>query len=146
MTGKAQHDSGGVEGARMGKTVEQVDHVAIGVADFEERLETLSSVVGFEVRRRGTYFANGKRLAMLGQAGGGFKIELCESPEQTGLLHLALRVEDVRAEFERLVAAGLKPIVEPRRIEPARADSAMVEDDGGWRIQLIHYDPDSPDL
>ena len=123
-----------------------VDHVAIGVADFDERLETLSTTLGLPIRRRGTFLANGKRLAMLGRPEDAFKIELCESPEQTGLLHVAFRVEDVPGAFDRLVTAGMKPIVEPRRIEPARAESAMVEDAAGWRIQLIRYDPDSPDL
>lgn len=126
--------------------MDHVDHVAIGVADFDERLDTLSSTIGLPVRRRGTYFLNGRRLAMLGGPSGGFKIELCESPEQTGFLHIAFRVDDVRAEFDRLVAAGMTPIGEPRRIEPARAESAMVEDSDGWRIQVIRYDADSPDL
>ena len=97
----------------------RLDHVALGVADLDERLRFLADT--------------------------SVKIELIESPDQQGFLHLAVHVDDVRAEFDRLTAAGLTAVRAPFRLDAAKADSALVQDPAGWMIQLVHYDPDSPD-
>ena len=124
----------------------RLDHVALGVADFDERLRFLEETLGFTLRRRGTNVRTGGRIAMMGHPDEAVKIELIESPEQQGFLHLAVRVDDVRAEFDRLTKAGLTPVRPPFRLEAAKADSALLKDDAGWMIQIVHYDPDSPDL
>jgi catechol 2,3-dioxygenase-like lactoylglutathione lyase family enzyme len=123
----------------------RLDHVALGVADLDERLRFLAETLGFTLRRLGTNVRTGGRIAMLGHPDTSVKIELIESPDQHGFLHLAVHVDDVPAEFERLTAAGLTPVRAPFRLEAAKADSALVRDPAGWMIQLVHYDPDSPD-
>jgi len=123
----------------------RLDHVALGVADLDERLRFLADTLGFTLRRLGTNVRTGGRIAMLGHPDTPVKIELIESPDQQGFLHLAMHVDDVRAEFERLTAAGLTPVRAPFRLEAAKADSAVVQDPAGWMIQIVHYDPDSPD-
>ena len=123
----------------------RLDHVALGVADLDERLRFLGETLGFTLRRLGTNVRTGGRIAMLGHPDTAVKIELIESPEEQGFLHLAVHVDDVRAEFDRLTAAGLTPVRAPFRLEAAKADSAVIRDGAGWTIQLVHYDPDRPD-
>jgi catechol 2,3-dioxygenase-like lactoylglutathione lyase family enzyme len=123
----------------------RLDHIALGVADLDERLRFLADTLGFTLRRVGTNVRTGGRIAMLGHPDTQAKIELIESPEQQGFLHLAVHVDDVRAEFDRLTAAGLTPVRAPFRLDAAKADSALLQDPAGWMIQLVHYDPDSPD-
>jgi len=128
------------------KGTARLDHVALGVADLDERLRFLADTLGFTLRRVGTNVRTDGRIAMLGHPDTQVKIELIESPDQQGFLHLAVRVDDVRAEFDRLAAAGLTPVRAPFRLDAAKADSALLQDPAGWMIQLVHYDPDSPDL
>lgn len=123
----------------------RLDHVALGVGDLDERLRFLEDTLGFTLRRRGTNVRTGGRIAMVGHPDTPVKLELIESPEEQGFLHLAIHVDDVRAEFERLTAAGLTPVRPPFRLEAAKADSALLKDEAGWMIQIVHYDPDSPD-
>lgn len=123
-----------------------VDHVAFAVADLDERIGFLRDVLGFTLRRLGTQVSTGHRIAFMGHPDSPVKVELIEDPERRGFLHLALRVDDVHAEFARLTAAGLKPVRPPFRLGAAKADSALLEDPEGWTIQIIRYDPDSPDL
>jgi catechol 2,3-dioxygenase-like lactoylglutathione lyase family enzyme len=123
----------------------RLDHVALGVPDLDERLRFLADTLGFTLRRLGTNVRTGGRIAMLGHPDTPVKIELIESADQQGFLHLAMHVDDVGAEFARLTAAGLTPVRPPFRLEAAKADSAVLQDPAGWMIQLVHYDPDSPD-
>jgi catechol 2,3-dioxygenase-like lactoylglutathione lyase family enzyme len=125
---------------------EQLDHVALGVADLDERIEFFTRHLGMVVRRRGTQHGTGSRIALLGQPGSSFKLELIQSPGERSLLHVAQRVSDLQPAYRSLVAAGLKPIREPHRLAAAKADTALLEDTSGLKIQLIQYDPDSPDL
>jgi catechol 2,3-dioxygenase-like lactoylglutathione lyase family enzyme len=123
-----------------------LDHIALAVEDLDERIEFFTQYLGMTLRRRGTEMSTGNRIAMLGQPGGSFKIELIEDPTRRGLQHIARRVDDVQAVFDALVAGGLKPLRAPRHIAPARADSALLEDHSGLQVQIVRYDPDSPDL
>jgi catechol 2,3-dioxygenase-like lactoylglutathione lyase family enzyme len=128
-----------VSGARL-------DHVALGVSNLDERLRFLADTLGFTLRRLGTNVRTGGRIAMVGHPDSSVKLELIESADEGGFLHLAVHVDDVAAEFERLTAAGLTPVRAPFRLEAAKADSAVLRDPAGWTIQIVHYDPDSPDL
>ena len=123
-----------------------LDHVALAVADLDERIAFFTQHMGMTLRRMGKEISTGSRIAMLGDPASGFKLELIESADRSGLQHIARRVDDVPAAFAAMVDAGMKPLREPRRIEPAKADSALVEDPSGLMVQLVRYDPDSPDL
>jgi hypothetical protein len=85
---------------------------------------------------------------MLGDPASPFKVELIETRagEPTGLLHLAVRVDDVEAEFLRLLAAGLQPVREPHDLPAARARTALLQAASGLQVQIIQYAPDSPDI
>lgn len=125
---------------------EQLDHIAVAVADLDERIEFFTQQMGMTLRRRGVETATGNRIAMLAEPVSGFKLELIEDSERRGMQHMARRVESVQDAYDAMVAAGCTGRREPRRIQAARADSALVEDPSGMLVQLIRYDPDSPDL
>ena len=125
--------------------IQGLDHIALGVVDFDGRCEFLTETMGLELRRTGTRYSTGTQIAFL--ADPVFKIELIEtSDEEAGMLHLAFRVDDVEAEYENLLSKGLKPIREPHELAAAKAKTALLQAASGLNIQIIQYAPDSPDL
>jgi predicted enzyme related to lactoylglutathione lyase len=65
------------------------------------------------------------------------------SHEAGGPLRIWLQVRDVRAEHERLVAAGVTVTREPRR-EPWGLVEMWIEDPDGVRIVLVQVPDDHP--
>jgi catechol 2,3-dioxygenase-like lactoylglutathione lyase family enzyme len=124
----------------------QLDHVALGVHDLDERIAFLTGVLGMTLRRIGKHVKSGGRIAMIADLNG-FKLELIELPDdEPAFQHLAYRVEDVEAAHASLVARGCTTIRGPHEIGAAKAMTALVEDPSGLQIQVITYAPDSPDL
>jgi catechol 2,3-dioxygenase-like lactoylglutathione lyase family enzyme len=124
----------------------QLDHVALGVRDLDERIAFLTGTLGMTLKRIGTHMKTGGRIAMIADQAG-FKLELIEVPPSEPLFqHLAYRVADVEAAYASLVAQGCRGLRSPAPIPPAKAMSALVEDQTGVQIQVIKYAPDSPDL
>lgn len=126
--------------------IEGLDHVALGVAAFDAQLSVLTNALGMELRRMGTHYASGRRIAMLADGAGG-KVELIETDgAKLSLVHLAFRVADVPEAFAYLQEQGFRPIRPPHELDAARAITALVEDPVGGQVQIIAYEPDSPDL
>ena len=124
----------------------QLDHVALGVHDLDERIAFLTGTLGMTLKRIGQHVKTGGRIAMIADSNG-FKLELIELPNhEPGFQHLAYRVEDVEAAHASLVAQGCASIRGPHEIGAAKAVTALVEDPSGTQIQVIKYAPDSPDL
>ena len=124
----------------------QLDHVALGVHDLDERIAFLTGTLGMTLKRIGKHVKTGGRIAMIADRNG-FKLELIELPnDEPGFQHLAYRVEDVEAAHASLVERGCKSIRGPHEIGAAKAVTALVEDPSGTQIQVIKYAPDSPDL
>lgn len=127
--------------------IDQIDHFALAVSDFDERVDFFTNKMGMTVRRHGKHFASGGRIVMLADPKSGFKIELVERPgKDTELTHVAFRVEDVSATHEQLLAEGLQSIRGPHHLDAAKADTALLKDASGMEIQIVRYEPDSPDL
>lgn len=127
--------------------MESVDHFALGVDDFEERCRFFTETLGMEMKRRSTRHSTGKQIAMLAFPDSEFKIELIETAsDETGFIHLAYRVDDLDAAYEKLSAAGLATLSEPHDLSAAKARTALMQDQTGLQIQIIEYAPDSPDL
>lgn len=125
---------------------QQIDHVALSVGDFDARLALLTTGLSMTLKRIGTYGKDAsRRIAMLAD-GAGFKLELIESDGPEVFEHVAWRVADVPAAVDELTAQGFTVDRPPRRIEAARADSALLYDPNGLAVQVIRYDADSPDL
>ncbi len=127
--------------------IEQIDHLAMGVRDIDERISFFTGVLGWTLGRRGTHIGSGGRIAFVSDPATGFKIELIETPDrQEGLMHLAFRVDDVAASRESLLTAGLEGVRGPLRLDAGKAETALLRDATGMEVQIIRYDADSPDL
>jgi lactoylglutathione lyase len=88
-----------------------IHHVAVRVTDLEASIGFYERHFGFKVADRLT-LASGARIAFLGQPDGGAQLELIagltDHHQGDGLVHhLAFRVDDVPAAFERLRDAGV---------------------------------------
>jgi hypothetical protein len=127
--------------------IERVDHVAIEVGDFDERLRRLTEDLGMTLKRIGRYRADPtRRIAMVSDAAG-FKLELIEGTAPHGeFRHIAWRVGDVVKAHDALVAAGYESVRAPAPLPPAKGETAVVSDGSGLSLQLVRYDADSPDL
>ncbi|MCH8876171.1 MAG: VOC family protein [Chloroflexi bacterium] len=124
-----------------------LDHFALGVVDFEAERVFFMETLGFELKRLGTRHGTGAQIAFLADQASNFKIELVEaSDKETGILHLAFRVDNVQVEYQNLLANGLLSIQEPHELPAAKAKTALLEAASGLKIQIIEYAPDSPDL
>lgn len=126
----------------------RIDHVALGVESIDAVLPTLLRLglrEGRHGRRGGT--PDGARITFVHDDVSGVKLELLETDaDERGLLHLAFGVDDVDGAFDALVADGFGSALEPTRIEPARARTAMVDGPQlDWLVQLIAYDPGAPE-
>jgi len=127
-------------------TIGQLDHFALGVHDLDERIAFLTGTLGMTLKRIGTHFKTGGRIAMIADANG-FKLELIELPTGApGLQHVAYRVDDVDAAYAQLLADGCTPIRGPHELSAAKAVTALLEDPSGLQVQIVKYAPDSPDL
>jgi catechol 2,3-dioxygenase-like lactoylglutathione lyase family enzyme len=123
-----------------------LDHVGTEEPDIDARVAFLADVLGFRVLRWGTHVVTGLRIAMVADPRG-TKLELMEVRERTGELdHVAYRVPDVDAAHAALLAAGCTELRAPFEIPAARARSSLLREAAGHQLQLITYQPDSPDL
>lgn len=134
--------------ARRRGLTHDLDHVAIEVPDFDAFLARMTSALGMVVRRVGALTSDpSRRIAMVSDSTGR-KLEIVEGPAggaAVGLLHVAWRVDDVDAEYSALLETGCTSVSAPRRLEAAKSRTATVADPEGAQIQLVTYDPDSPD-
>ncbi len=126
--------------------IEGIDHIALGVKDLDERIAFFTNTLAMQLKRIGSQALTGARIAFLADASG-FKIELIETgADKPALLHVAYRVDDVESEYQRLMASGCRPLRGPHVLPAAKATAALLEDSGGFQIQIVNYAPDSPDL
>jgi catechol 2,3-dioxygenase-like lactoylglutathione lyase family enzyme len=126
--------------------IQDIDHIALGVRDVDERIAFFTGTLGMQLKRVGTQFGTGSRIAFLADSSG-FKIELIETgSDQPALLHLAYRADNVEEEHGRLVSAGCTSIRGPHELAAAMATTALLQDPSRLQIQLVRYAPDSPDL
>ena len=125
------------------------DHVALEVDDFDIRVGSLVSDVGMTLVRMGIRHRTGQRIAMLGDETG-VKIELIESeatePTFAHVAFRAARTDEVDEAEADLVDAGWSTVKPAHDLGAARARTALMSDAGGLHIQVIAYEPDSPDL
>jgi catechol 2,3-dioxygenase-like lactoylglutathione lyase family enzyme len=141
--------------------IKGMDHMGFIVTDLEKAIAFYRDVVGLpEVRRlerdggpidnvlgyRNTHI-KGAMLSL----GEGHLLELIQyiNPNPDGRpteeraviggSHLGLRVEDIDAEFAKLVANGAKDLNPPVEVAPGRKVCYMQDPDGNW-IELLEYD------
>lgn len=125
----------------------RMDHVAIEVADLDTRIERLCRTGGMRLLRRGTNKRSGERLAMVGDATG-MKLKLIENKTvgQPRFLHVAFRSDDAEAAAATLEEQGWHTTRGPIELAEAQARSMLLEDDDGFELQVLAYQPTSPDI
>lgn len=122
----------------------RLDHVAIEVADLEAVIAALEAC-SMRVVRRGHRHRTGQPIAMVGD-GTGVKVELIQSDTTTPVMaHLAFDVDDLDAAVGELVAGGWSCARPPHDLPSAKARTALLSHHD-TNVQLISYEPDSPDL
>lgn len=125
----------------------RLDHVAIEVADFDALIERLVATGGMRLLRRGTARRTGARMAMVGDPTG-MKLELIENPEahEPRYLHVAFRSNDVDGALDALTALGWQKMGGPNDLPPAEARTGRVKGPDGFELQVLTYQPTSPDV
>jgi predicted enzyme related to lactoylglutathione lyase len=125
----------------------RMDHVALEVADLDRHIEQLVATGGMRLLRRGTNKRSGTRLAMVGDPTG-MKLELIENPDATvpRFLHVAFRSADVDATASALKDKGWSWERGPTALEEAQARSVLLSDSKGFELQVLAYEPTSPDI
>lgn len=124
----------------------RIDHVALEVADIDAYIALFTATKGLKLIRKGVATATGRQIAMLGDRLG-TKIELIENLacEGTRFLHVAFATDDLADALTQTDAEGWLVARGPTDIVAAKAKSAFVVKNG-VEIQLLEYQPDSPDL
>ncbi|ELY61892.1 VOC family protein [Natronolimnohabitans innermongolicus] len=119
-----------------------VQHTAIRVSDLEATREFYEEGLGLEYSQDfqtesgvHNYYVTGDDLDT--------ELQFVSDPDAddvdpAGIVHLAIRVDDVDETFDALVEA-VDPSVagEPTTIEPANARAAFVEDPDGYEVELF---------
>ncbi len=128
-------------------SVGRIDHIALEVADIDLFIAKLVATGGMRLLRRGTAKRTGQRLAMIGDAMG-MKFELIENTatQMPRYLHVAFRSPDVAQSLAGLVDRGWHHERGPFALDEAKAQSGLVSDGKGFEVQVLTYDPASPDI
>ncbi|MEQ3552716.1 VOC family protein [Pseudonocardia nematodicida] len=128
------------------------DHVGLNVADLDKAAVWYADALGLTAGPPFRVPGTDLRAVMLQHEPSGYRIELLHrpgarpgmqptSPEDAvltlGYGHFCLRVDDVRREYERLLAAGCSPRMEPREVVRPGALVSYVADPWGNLIEVL---------
>lgn len=124
--------------------IQGVAHIAVVTTDVEQAAAFYTEVLGFketlrlETTHSGTIVfvsANGTQLELFG---GGQPKEPGEGEGKVGYPHVALLVDDVEAEYERLKSLGVEFDMPPTEAESG-IRLAFFRDPDGNRIEIIKF-------
>ena len=124
--------------------IKSVEHIAVVTTDVERAATFYTEVLGFketlrlETTHSGTIVfvsANGTKLELFG---GGKPKESGEGEGKVGYPHVALLVDDVDGEYERLKALGVEFDVPPTDAESG-IRRAFFKDPDGNRLEIIKF-------
>jgi methylmalonyl-CoA/ethylmalonyl-CoA epimerase len=128
-----------------------VDHIAIAVHSLDEQLEAFRSVWGLEATSIETHDSDAVREAMLPIGDTCLQLLEATNNESTvarfverrgeGLHHIAIAVDDLNAELDRLRAAGARLVDEQPR--PGGGDSLAAfvhpQSSAGVLVELVQH-------
>lgn len=130
----------------------ELDHVGLSVADLDAQAEWYARALGLVQLEPGGIPAVGLRVVFLVDPGHGWAIELLNRPGSQrapratsapehvltqGYGHICLRVDDVDALYDRLIAAGASPIMPPGASPVSGVRMAFVADPEGNFIEML---------
>lgn len=128
------------------------DHVGLSVADLDAQADWYAAALGLEKLEPGGIPAVGLRvvflvdpdekwaLELLNRPGSQPKPRAASAPEHVlsqGYGHICLRVADVDALYDRLIAAGATSIMEPGESPVSGVRMAFVADPEGNFIEML---------
>lgn len=129
-----------------------LDHVGLSVADLDAQADWYAAALGLEKLEPGDIPAVGLRvvflvdpdekwaLELLNRPGSQPKPRAASAPEHVlsqGYGHICLRVADVDALYDRLIAAGATSIMEPGESPVSGVRMAFVADPEGNFIEML---------
>lgn len=127
-----------------------IDHGGVSVADLDVSRRFYTEVLGFDQEEQfaipntpitGVVLinANGSRVELFCRQGSqpGEAGHPTDSTKHQGWFQLAFRVKDVVSLFDRVVAAGAKPVKAPFTAPDGRSKVAFIGDPDGNLIELI---------
>lgn len=129
-----------------------LDHVGLSVADLDAQADWYAAALGLEKLEPGGIPAVGLRvvflvdpdekwaLELLNRPGSQPKPRAASAPEHVlsqGYGHICLRVADVDALYDRLIAAGATSIMEPGESPVSGVRMAFVADPEGNFIEML---------
>jgi lactoylglutathione lyase len=119
--------------------IKSIHHIALRTTDLERMADFYSQALGFTRGMRldfgdGTYLVQMELDGAQVELFGGGKTK-SEDKEAVGYIHLALTVDDVEAECERLKGLGCEFYIEPVTVQGLRV--AFFRDPDGNSIELI---------
>ena len=122
----------------------RIEHVALNVPDPVAMAEWYATNLGMKVARESGPPVNGSFLA---DSSGSVLVEIYRNenapvPDYAAtdplVLHLAFVAEDIRAERDRLVAAGATLVTDaPEKPTPGEDEVVMLRDPWGVPVQLV---------
>ena len=123
-------------------------HTMVRVLD-EERSLAFYRAFGFSERGRQRVGGDTATVIFLALPGDGARLELTlndgrTEPYELGEAygHIALTVDGMDAELERLAAAGIQPERDPYEPYPGGPKICFVRDPDGYRIELLSRNPE----
>jgi len=123
----------------------EVQHTAVEVSDLEETKAFYEDGLGLEYdwdfhtdEGVHNYYVAGENLDTWIQFV--HDPDADGDPEPSGIIHLAVLVDDVDTTFERVIEATDCPVVEePTTIDAADARVAFVGDPDGYEVEIFHH-------
>ncbi len=122
-------------------------HAALSVSDFDASIKFYTEGLGFTMYRNWTA-GTGKQIALIDMGNGSYfeifsdgqKVDC--TPDAGAFLHLALKVDDTQAAYDRAIAYGAEPHKEPTQMElpsqpPIPVHLAFVKGPDGELIEFF---------
>jgi lactoylglutathione lyase len=121
----------------------------INVRDLDRAIEFWNGVCGLPVVSR-TDIEVAKE-AVLQSPHGGSRMQLAQQLDNdapiemgTAMWKLYVNTDDVRALYEKAIAAGCESVMEPQRLDRWPVQVAFVKDFDGYLVEFVEYDDAPP--
>jgi len=123
------------------------DHTRLRVSDLDASADWYAKTCGFEEAKRTDQSPSGNQLVHMKLPGSPCKLELTYSPDYTpdvpeDLVHICLRVDDLRAHCEKLEKLDVATDLWPENWREKFAEGkkmAFITDPDGYEVELLEH-------